>query len=229
MKLQKTGILVLSSVILVLFFSCKKKTETPPDLGYSYFPGVIGSWIIYDVDSTYYDSVSNITTTIKFQQKDSVESLITDNSGRATLRIERYKRYYDASTPYAQLPWNIADVITANMTASTAEIVEGNQRYIRLIFPPKLNKKWNGNASNAQDRWDYEYTSVNSSTTLNATYDSTITVSQSGLNDPIINTQLSTEMYAKHIGLIYKRFQYLTLSPDTSGSEYTMTMSDYSH
>ena len=42
---------ILACAILILV-SCKKDDPVKIDVGHSYFPVEIGSWIIYDVDST---------------------------------------------------------------------------------------------------------------------------------------------------------------------------------
>ena len=219
--------LFFSSWLLLL--SCHKDNPVAAiDAGYNYFPSGIGHWIIYDVDSTYYEEGNGNVVTLKYQLKEIIESTFDDNSGRPTQRIERYTRLFNPDTPYDQLPWQIAAVWTSNLTPALAERKEDNQTYIKLIFPPRAGKKWNGNASNAMDKWEYEYTAVDVAQTVNLSFDSTLTVTQTGLNDPIINIQTSTEIYARNVGMIYKSFRSLKMQPDTSGSEYSMIIHDYS-
>ncbi|HKC68685.1 MAG TPA: hypothetical protein VKG26_10675, partial [Bacteroidia bacterium] len=67
-------------IVLALFFSCKKdKAIPPPDLGYDYYPGTIKSYVIYDVDSIAYREPQGDTVKFKFQIKEVMDTLITDN------------------------------------------------------------------------------------------------------------------------------------------------------
>ena len=221
-KMKKYGILF--GLILLIIFSCKKKViET--DMGYDYFPTNIGHWAVYQVDSIYHDDFyfPSKYDSFQFQIKEIIESEFFDNSGRLTQRIERYQRANDT------LPWVIKNVWVSNQTKTTAERVEENQRYVKLIFPPVLNQRWNGNNYNTIGEWEYKYTLVNEAYSISAfSFDSTLTVSQEGQNDPIINSQYGTEVYAKHIGMVYKEYVFLNKQSD-AGLEYKMKLIDYSH
>ena len=213
---------------LLLTFSCKREVEVAPEMGYDYFPTKIGQWVIYDVDSIFYDSFKQFAFHYHYQIKEIIESDFLDNSGKTTQRIERYRRDNDS------MPWIIKNVWYANRTATTAEKVEINNRFIKLIFPLKADKIWNGNSYNTIGSWDYQYTDINTFATIgNLYFDSTVTVTQTGYNDPIINTQLGKEVYAKHVGMIYREYTNLEIkidtgsNRDTSGVSYRMTVIDY--
>jgi hypothetical protein len=212
-------------VLSFLFFSsCKKETELPVDMGYKYFPVNTGHWVIYDVDSVSYNDFTGQVDSFKFQIKEIVESVFTDNEGRETQRLERYKKLNDNSN------WYIKDVWTENLTASTAEKVEENDRIIKLIFPPHESEKWDGNLYNTLDEQNYTYKDVHSSYLLNnLTFDSTLTVIQQDFH-PIIHDYFEMEVYAAHIGLIYKK--YVDLSKEASGviikgTDYSYTLNSY--
>jgi hypothetical protein len=194
-------------VLIAAFFlisSCKKD-EQIPDTGYSYFPDNTGHWCIYEVDSTIYDNFLNDTFSYRYQVKEITESYFTDNSGRQAMRVERYKRPYIDTIPYANLPWTLSRVWTFVRTSSEAEKVEEDQRFIRLAFVPREGKKWNGNAYNTIGEWQYKYTSVDQPYTINNMhFDSTLTVVQK-LDTNLIDYSIFTERYARHVGLIEKR------------------------
>ena len=64
MQMQKIiGFAFISLIVISGSFSCKKKDELPPDLGYNYFPNKVGKYVIYDVDSFYYNDF-NVPLTI---------------------------------------------------------------------------------------------------------------------------------------------------------------------
>ena len=184
-----------------VFFACRKDTSviTEPQ-GYDYFPVNIGHTTVYDFDSVFIDTKVAANDTVHYQIKEYVHSVFIDNSKRHSVRIERYIRYKQTD------PWVIKNVYYALLTATTAERVEENQRYVKLIFPVRQDATWKGNAYTTQDDWDYTYTAVNTSLAVSGkTYDSTATVTQvDELN--LIERLYSAETYAPHIGLISKEY-----------------------
>ncbi len=198
-------------LIVAGILSCNKhNTEGAPDLGYDYYPAKIKSYIIYDVDSVVYDPLSIINDTVKykFQIKEKIDTLFTDNQGRPTIKIIRYKKKYDPNIPYSAMTWVLLqDVWMANKTKTTAEIVEENVRYIKLVFPAKLNVIWNGNAQNTIGQWDYKYTAYDSPSSYgNLSFQKTLTVTQKYF-PTAISLQNYYEKYARGVGLIYKKIE----------------------
>lgn len=211
-------------LLLFLVMSCKKETELPVEMGYKYFPINTGHWVIYDVDSVYYNDFTSQVDSFKFQIMETVESVFTDNEGRETQRLERYKRFSDTTD------WYLKDVWVENLTTTTAEKIEENMRLIKLIFPPKEKEKWDGNLYNTIGTQNYEYLNVHSAYALNnKTYDSTLTVMQKQ-EYTLISEKFEKEVYAAHIGLIYKKYVNLTKEPTgliKKGVNYSYTLNSY--
>ena len=191
---------------LTLFFSCKKDPiSEQPFLGYNYFPLITGTELIYDVDSIgfkgyTYDPVAQTVDidSAHFQIKEVVDGFFTDNQGRQTARIFRYKRQLVTD------PWVIYKVFAANQTTTTAERFEDNVRYIKLIFPPRNNAKWNGNSLNINDPLLYEFHDVNTPSAIGSLdFDSSLTVLQN-FDSNLIYFKNYFEKYAAGIGMIYK-------------------------
>ena len=238
---------------LSIFFggiiSCKKDKDPVPDLGYNYFPNKVGTYVIYDVDSIYYDDFNNKKDTFKFQLKHKIESIFTDNQGRPTQRIERSVKKYNATIPYSAMNWILKDVWSANVSSTSAEQVEENVRFVKLAFPVKETQKWNGNAQNTLPVWNYSYTFFDLTRTYaNRVFDSVLEVNQyDDKNIVLTQRQLYVERYARNIGLIYKRVIEVQSQPDplftpfqlqaffgkpilqrvTSGFQYTYTINSY--
>lgn len=212
-----------SFFLLFSFFSSCKKDKPAPlslNLGYSYFPLNIGSWIIYDVDSVVHDDYEDTVITYNYQVKELIESKYTDNAGKEIYRVERYKR----STP--QDTWKISDVWASHINSSRAEKFEENTWYVKLIFPVKENATWNGNSFNSMDAMEYEYTEVNIPDTLNGnSFDSTLTVRQIDEFNAI-SQLFSEEKYAVNVGMIYRQYINLDLQKD-SGLELTMKINSF--
>ncbi|MGI8581530.1 MAG: hypothetical protein ACR2KX_05025 [Chitinophagaceae bacterium] len=212
------GILLLS---IPLLFSCKKENElfTTSTLS-DYFPLQVGKYITYNLDSTVYINFGQKDTILKYQVKDSIEKLITDNIGRPAYRIQRYIRK-DATRA-----WVANNTFMAIPTATTIELVENNLRFQKLKLPIKEGYTWKGNSfidtyslnstTKYLDDWEYTYDSVNVPLTLGSIlFNSTIKVSQRdeflGQDPKLAGTQYaeknySIEKYAKGIGLVFKEF-----------------------
>ncbi|MEO8151012.1 MAG: hypothetical protein ABI723_25485 [Bacteroidia bacterium] len=223
--MKNTPSAILLFFICLAIFSCKKNSTTEtPYLGYSYFPDNVGHYIIYDVDSVEKDGFTGIVTHSTYQIKEIIESVFTDNQGRPTLRIERYRKdsvYYP--------DWTIYNVWTANLTATTAERFENNIRYIKLTFPVQNGKTWNGNAMNTDVEEDYEYTGIHEQMTINnLTFDSVTTVLQADELFNFVSPKYKQEQYAAGVGLVYRKKLELQTQIDTStGLPDTSSYIDY--
>lgn len=219
-------LLIICSVSLIV--SCKQEDENPIDVGYNYFPDNPGHMVLYNVDSTYWD---DFTHTKRFSHcliKELVESTYLDNQNRPTQRIERYRQH-------DTLPFYLKDVWASTLTASTAEKVEENLTYIKLIIPVVHGQSWNGNALNILGEQDYEFDNVNEPYTVDGvTYDSTVTVIQN-IDSNLIFVKKQFEVYAKNVGLIYRRYRDIQKYPNplhdsiVSGVDYSYKIISFSN
>jgi hypothetical protein len=219
--IQKEIILSFITLTFIFFTSCKKEVVPEHiDFGYTYFPVNISHYIIYDADSIVYNDFTGTVDTFSFEVKHYFESEFIDNSGRTCQRIEIYKRNNDT------LPWQIKHVWHSIRTEYTAEVVEENIRYIKLSFPVKKFKKWNGNAYNTEGEQIYKYISVDEPYANKYLYfDSTLTVLQKD-DSTLINTDYAAEIYARNIGLVYKKYLHLEKKITgiiKKGLDYTLT------
>ena len=77
-----------------------------------------------------------------------------DDNDKEVIRIERYYRDTDTNS------WVIKDVWHAQIVNATAQKIEENIRYIKLVFPSEIGKSWDGNAFNTIDYQEYEITDI---------------------------------------------------------------------
>ncbi len=209
MMLQKYFRYLLAFLFAILLFQgCKKDTVIPPDPYYrEYFTAEVGNFIVYQCDSIVYDDFNGTIDTFSFRIKEYYESEFVDNSGRSAIRTERYKQIESASN------WVLKDVWQVVKTDLQVEKVEEDVRMIKLIFPVVDEKEWNINALNDLGVRTVAYKDIHSPySTETLTFDSTITVENI---DPqnLINEYRNTEIFAKGLGMVYKRFvdiQYVT-------------------
>ncbi|MCX6291883.1 MAG: hypothetical protein NT126_08975 [Bacteroidetes bacterium] len=223
------------AILTLLFFSCKKDhVESPVASGYyGYFPLEQDSWVVYDVDSVVHltdDDLTNRPDTsiavYHFQIKEIIDSGFMDGEGNQAFRISRYKRMNDT------LPWDFQVEWTAKLTATSAQRVEDNIRYVKLSFPMNKKTSWNGNAYNNYVREDYSYDDIHVPSTINTLYfDSTVTVLQL-LDDNLIHRIYKAEKYANHVGLVYKQKDSLNINSIgqvTNGVEFKESILSFGH
>ena len=223
MKIKQSSILISVLYLFTIFITCRKDQSTKIDMGYNYFPVDVGRWVIYDVDSIIHNNFTSTIDTFHFQIKEIIAGMFVDNEGRNTLRLERWKKENDT------IDWRLQDVWYENLLDTKAEKVEENIRYIKLVFPVKEGKSWDGNAYNTLGTWNYTYTDVDVPLIINNnTFDSTLTVLQ--LDNPLlISYEHSEEQYARGVGMIYKQYTFLDYQNIQPGLEFTMQVSSYSY
>lgn len=143
---------------------------------------------------------------------------------KKTLRVVRFIKKNDTTD------WEINKATMHQLTTTTAERVEDNQRYIKLIFPPAENKTWNGNAYNTMGEQKYKYKNVNKKIELNTfTFDTTLTVIQQD-EENLIEKFYIEEKYASGVGLIYKKITSLKTEVNgniKSGFDVTYTITQF--
>ena len=153
-----------------------------------------------------------------------------DAEGEWAYRISRYRRLSDT------LPWDFMNLWTAKITNTSAQRVEDNIRFVKLSFPINERKTWNGNAFNYYIEEDYSYADIHQPFSLGGfSFDSTVNVIQNDFTSNV-NRILKNEIYANHVGMVYKRQDSLNtvhLPNGTvlilNGMEYQLHLSNYKH
>ena len=203
--------------VAFIAISCKKDKEiVTVDLGYDYFPDIKGNFIIYDVDSLFYNDFTSTIDTFKFQIKEKITENFKDLSNRNTQRIERF--YRKDSTK----DWMIKDVWFSNKTTTTAEKVEENIRFVKIVFPLKKDNSWDGNRLNNLGTQAYSLIGLNETFQIGSlAFDSIIKISQVA-DSNLIEKKVAYEIYAKHVGLVYKKS--LNITDKDSVINYTLPL-----
>jgi len=131
----------MSNSLLYIFFSvvlflsaCKKDAAKPLDLGYNYIPLAKGNYIIYDVDSIYFDEYESSSDTFKFQLKEEIGDSFVDLTGQISFEYKRYKRFYKPLVDINTTAWYLTDVWYVTKLKNRFERVEESIRYSRLII-----------------------------------------------------------------------------------------------
>jgi len=226
----KTRLLHIIIIALGLGFAyaCKKSQPLPPvDLHYEYLPIEPGHWILYSVDSTVWDDFTQTETFYSYILKEVFESEFIDLEGRPSTRIERYVQFHDT------LPFTLRDVWYATATPTRVEKLEENQRFIKMVFPVKDKARWNGNAMNNLPEANYEIRDAHQPALIgNNLFDSTAYVLHVADTNLLIKKDFAYEIYAKHTGLVFKKFLQITTQVDGTiikGVDYTYTYMGSGH
>lgn len=191
------------AILLLLTFlasnSCKK--EDPIEMYYDYFPLNEGKYVIYSVHEVFVDQQIQQKDTFDYFIKTVIGDTIMDNSGRIAREFERY---YSTN---ANGPWTIHDIWTAIIDGSRGELVEENNRTIKLIFAPSEDDEWDMNAYNTSGGLDCYYSNIHQPYSFNGhSFSSTVTVEQEDFSS-FIDSRRKYEVYARGVGMVHKYFK----------------------
>lgn len=209
--------LLIPIALFLIMTACKKSDNQAAKMYYSYFPTEVNSWVEYEGRRIIHVESLGIDTTY-FYLKEVITEEFIDNEGRTTYRIERFEKdsLHD--------DYVIKDVWYSNKSTTTAEKVEENIRFTKLIFPVSGSKSWDGNANNLIEKWSYEYDSIHQPRVYNSlAFDSTVKVMQIDNINPF-QRQVAYEVYANYVGLVRK--SYINID-NGDGDELELTVINY--
>jgi hypothetical protein len=181
--------------VIGCLWSCAKEDPAVIDLGYDYFPNKAGSYVIYAVDSTVYNSEQSI---FSYQLKEVVSEEFVDDTGEPAVRVECFVRHFQTQ------PWILRSVCVQKRGSTNAERIINNQRTIILEFPMAEGGTWNGNAYNDRGPVTFKYSRLAKPVDIGILeFSNTVTVLQENINN-LVNQRISREIYAKNVGNIYR-------------------------
>ncbi len=206
---------------MFLFAACNK---TPaPYFGYDYFPMEEGRYVEYEVMEVIHDEGGNPQhDTTLYRLKTVVGETIIDNENRPARKLYRYAYDLETGELIDERVW------TQVIDGGRAEVVEENQRKIRLVFAITLDKVWDVNAFNPEEEQEVYYDELHKSY---GQLDSTVIVEYEDFFS-LVDYQRKYEVYANHVGLIKRSFKDLVINDfDTlhisSGTEQHYTLINY--
>jgi len=211
---------------MLLLASCKKgKAEI--DFQYEYFGLTPGRFVEYDVMRVFHDASLTIKhDTTRFQVRTVVADTVIDNEGRVARKFYRYIRATSADE------WQVKDLWTAIIVDNRAELVEENQRKIKLVFAPTEEKSWDCNAFNMLGEMKCHYTELNKIATIGSlSFPLTLRVEQEDYKT-LIDKRRKYEVYAKGVGMISsfsQNLEYNISDPlvPRKGEELYYTITNY--
>lgn len=225
-KLMKNYFLLLLSFSFFLLLGCKKEMEALSTEPLSdYLPVTKGKYITYRLDSSIFTNFGTAIEVHSYQEKNVVDTLLTDNLGRPSYRVYRFLGD-TAATP----TWKAAGTYYVTLAKQSIEVIENNLRSVKLSLPIRENFSWEGNGFYPQSPykdvytftvddgiqdWRYTYTNLNGTFSYKGqTLNNVVTVRQANdsVNVPITpftpyaSVKRAVEKYAKGIGLVEQDF-----------------------
>ena len=196
-----------------------------------YFPLGVGTYQIYQIDQTVYSELDPIEITryqVKIETVDSFQTI----DGEYQFVLYRSTRTTESD------PWVYLDTWSAKRSVVRAIVQEGNTSFVKLAFPLRETREWDGNAFNTLGEDQYEAIDVRKTFTVEGlpAFPKTITVQQSDNQDFIVFQDKRSEVYAENVGLIEKKIlqlYYSTLPEDIgkqkikNGVDYTQRLIQY--
>lgn len=207
--IQNKSVFVIVAIcsMLIGFQSCEKDMSETIDFDYAYFDLTPGRFCIYNVIDIEHDENQAVQhDTLYYQLKTVIGDTFIDNAGRTARKFLRYTR------DSIQGAWILKDVWTTIVENQKAELIEENQRIVKLVFKPTLDKVWNINMFNTSSKINAKYASIDQNYTIgNQVYSNTLKVDIQNFFS-LVDDRVKYEIYAKNIGLIYKHFKDNTIA-----------------
>lgn len=198
---------IVFATVLVLT-SCTKDEEPAVDLGYGYYPTVIGSWVEYQVDSVYREDAADRYDSVSYRLRQTIESAYLDAEGRQAYRVQRAVRDSAGN-------WVVRDVWTTAANGITAELTEENKRRQKLSFPVRLGREWDVNVYNTDRELEVGYTEVDAPWSVNGMSFERTALVVNTVPANVVERRDWLERYAHGIGLVQKRW----VETDTQGGQ----------
>lgn len=228
--------IVLFFAFVLLFSSCREKIKkVTPNYSIDYMPIDVGLTRLYHVDSVQWDDFTGTVDTISWEVKEEIGGTFIDLFGRVANKLLIYQR------PDALSPWKIEDVGSVVRTATGAERMQDNLRYLNVVFPTRTGREWDGTVfigdlSNYSGvfnppciteldyikDWQFKYQAVDWPFTLNGmAFDSTLHILHEG-DSSLFDYSFGVERFAKNVGLIYKEYNYFSTQDTDFGSPWSV-------
>ncbi|PWH81866.1 hypothetical protein DIT68_14335 [Brumimicrobium oceani] len=176
------------------------------DFGFEYFPITEGAFSEYEVLEVFHDvDVSPQHDSSRYILKTKIGEEVLDNSGRLVNKFFQYR--YDISTGELldQRVWTLV------RDGGRGEVVEENQRLIKMVFAVKNDQEWDVNAFNSLPSQEVFLSNVGESRSIEGfPFEETAIVNYDDFFS-LVDYRKKREVYAKGVGLVERSFKDFTI------------------
>jgi hypothetical protein len=194
-----------------------------------YFPLRTGFYQIYSVQKTVYEELES-PQTYSYELRTEVVDSFLNAQNTYTYVIYMSTRQNENSGWQFETSWS------ARVNPYNAISTEGNVSYVRISFPPSNNSVWDGNSVNSLEADEYVIKNARKPYDLmGTTYPDCIRIVQEDEVNNLFRDQRE-EVYARNVGLIYKKSVVLNYCDDSdcfgqgiivSGEMYEQELKSY--
>lgn len=213
--------------VFLVLFSCTQENEIyDTELIADYVPLQKGKSITYRLDSTVFTRSGTVMETHKYQVRHTITGETMDNTGHKAYIVQRF-----INNETATGSWSNNGNYLITPYDNKIEVMDNNLRVVALQAPLKKGFTWKGNSylpvspyiqlyeynliGYDLNKWEFSLTGFGNETIEGNQYENLWTVVQhsDSLNmPPSANSELGTkevssEKYAKGIGMVYKNYQ----------------------
>jgi hypothetical protein len=168
-----------------------------------YLPLKHGNYQVYAVDSTWYTPIDG-EQSMHYELMTIVVDSFLNAEDQYTYVIHRYKRGDETQS------WQYADTWSARVNNLRAVVAEYNREFVKFVLPVSDGKTWNGNTFNAEDEDEYELINTRKPSTVDDLhFEDCIEINQNHDDDPIVRTDIRSEVYARGVGLVKREVTIL--------------------
>ncbi|MGF1533229.1 MAG: hypothetical protein ACFCUI_05970 [Bernardetiaceae bacterium] len=198
---------------LFLLGACREDVPEIVDFSddYAYAPLEQDLTRVYQVEETVY-RLNAETTESRYQLRERIgRRLSAPDPAEERYELLRYRRA-DATQN-----WVLDSVWTIQKTADRLVRVENNVPFVRLRFPLREGRSWDGNSFNTRRRENYQITNFNAPKQIsNFDFPETLTVIQRA-DSSLVNRDIRREVYARGVGLVerYEEEIFFCADPNT--------------
>ncbi len=197
---------VFAALICVSLMGCKAPESTPePSLGYEFYPLVVSNYNVYRVNGRI------MHATLDSLYAYEVMELVAESYEEGNENVYVLEKYI---RPLSSVNWpDMPDTVQAvRMVNNQLILTENNKPLVKLVFPAREGRRWNGNALTTEAEDYYTMKDLNQTYQIgNQSYSPTVVVEQSSDTTNRIRRDKRFEVYAGNIGLLYQYSEMLSL------------------
>jgi len=201
MKIRLSFLHVVVFLAIVIIHGCKTNTIESNDMyaGYDYYPLAEKQFVEYQVYDTLYNGSTTTDTTYYLKEVIGEQMTVGDE---VWYKVNRYTRTL-SSTYYPIQPDSVWSVCR-NSRALIRK--ENNFDFVRISFPAKKGRLWDGNARNVYDSIAYTISVEGKPATINnQAFSRTLTVVESNRNF-LYEVNQQSAIYASGVGMVQRDY-----------------------
>ena len=200
-------LLILTGFLFITTNSCRREEPAPDINGAAYFPYRPGEERIYRVDSFLHSSLAD---SVEYRYRLMKEKVVSDQADLQGVMVNRIERWFSSDSGRT---YSFHSLATCSRRADHAWWMEENRTWVKLSFPVRQNRSWDGNAYNAGGIRDFRYTRIRGPFNNGVKISPATIEVQMQADSSFINRYIEKEVYAEGLGMVYRESVRLDFQP----------------